>query len=274
MEPVVICGNCGARLRLKAGLLKVLKVVKCSKCGQPVPITPEMAQTAETPEAVAPTVLQSAAPKSAPNVAPPPLPPPTILDSPATLPPTVADRPSSLSRVFSCSGCGKKIALNKMIEGKKVKCKACGAITVAKEDSAPMAATVVAPTPAPATPVSPPQAASKPVPAATPIIAVSAPTPTPAPTSPQAPAPAPAPVPTPVPAGPSPETLKIRELEAQIGQLQEQIKQRELLWKQEVVQRDSAIASLKREMAAYYISEQEALHKRLADLQNRSARLS
>ena len=41
MEPILTCGFCGSKLKLKPAAVRVLKEVACSKCRRAVPIPPE-----------------------------------------------------------------------------------------------------------------------------------------------------------------------------------------------------------------------------------------
>ena len=81
MEPILTCGSCGSKLRLKPAAARVLKEVACSKCRRPVLIPPEvkaavLAAAADvqsgaqgTPGEAAPVTAAAAAASSAPTAA-------------------------------------------------------------------------------------------------------------------------------------------------------------------------------------------------------------
>ena len=102
---LLVCDKCGAKLRVRTGLIKVMKTVKCSRCGTAVPTTPKPgaapaagdpapASPPTPPPAPASTPEPAAAP--APIAAPAPVaapPPPPAAEPPAPPAPPAAPHP-------------------------------------------------------------------------------------------------------------------------------------------------------------------------------------
>ncbi len=88
---VVMCDKCGARLKLKPGMQKILREVKCGKCGNRIPTSKAMPASAAPPSIAMPKADLEAPAKPAPAPAPEKVvPPPPVSPKAATPPPPVA----------------------------------------------------------------------------------------------------------------------------------------------------------------------------------------
>ena len=83
----VDCANCGAKLKINAGLARTPAMVKCPKCNKMIPVSKDAsAPAAASPAASSPAV--ASAPPAAPAVAPAPAmtPPPVPVPEPVPVP--------------------------------------------------------------------------------------------------------------------------------------------------------------------------------------------
>ncbi len=148
----VECGNCGAKLKIRAGALRTPAGVTCPKCRKTIPI-PKGTPAPAAPETAAETIPDEAVPRVAePAVvsAPPPLPvtPPAPPAAPEAVPvpvpapatPRKAAAPIVLSHLgeqhgplsvpVKCPACQWQTKVREELIGKKIRCRQCGAVVL------------------------------------------------------------------------------------------------------------------------------------------------
>lgn len=198
------CGNCKAKLKIKANPLRMTAEVKCPKCGKPIPVGKKPAPAATVPSAAPAPAPAPAAPVSPPAPAPasstaqltPPPSPVAPPAAPATAPKAAAPivlgavtEPSAGGMINAqCPACQWQTKVAANLVGKKIRCKQCSGIILI---STPGPAPAAMPAAEPATTAVAP--------------AISEPTPAPEPPADTAPAPPPpAPMSAPHPPEPVP----------------------------------------------------------------------
>ena len=179
MELIPIeCGNCKAKLKIKAMPARMPTEVKCPKCGKPIPVG-KGAPVASAPIASAPVAPVSApvAPVPAAPVPPPPMaapipappaaasstaqltPPPKPMQPPSAPPVSsvkkaaapivlgqVPDASSGTNISVVCPSCQWQTKVSQTLIGKKIKCKQCsGIIPVSSPEQPKTAEEVIAP---------------------------------------------------------------------------------------------------------------------------------
>ncbi|MEI6167050.1 MAG: hypothetical protein WCS52_07635 [bacterium] len=162
MELIPIeCGNCKAKLKIKAMPARMPTEVKCPKCGKPIPVgkgIPAAAAPAHTPAAIpapTPSVSTQVAPPPPQPVAPAPAAPIASASSTAQLTPPpkpmqpsgapqpvssakkagapivlgqVSDSSSGANISVVCPSCQWQTKVSQTLIGKKIKCKQCSGI--------------------------------------------------------------------------------------------------------------------------------------------------
>ncbi|MEI7879371.1 MAG: hypothetical protein WCI95_00720 [bacterium] len=191
MELIPIeCGNCMAKLKIKAMPARMPTEVKCPKCGKPIPVGKgaKTASAAIPAPAAPPSPIPVAATPAVPVSTPPPIPAPAVAPASSTAqltpPPKPIQQPSVsqpanpvkkaaapivLGQVpeasnganisVICPSCQWQTKVSQTLIGKKIRCKQCsGIIPVSSPDQAteePVVAAVTTPSPEPLRPVEP-----------------------------------------------------------------------------------------------------------------------
>ena len=213
MELIPIeCGNCKAKLKIKAMPSRMPKEVKCPKCGKAIPVAPQASPAPATTPAPAPAAAPiPVSPKTPPL---PPSPPPPKPAVPAndtaqlTAPPRpvgatssasgikkpaapivisqVTETPGDITISAKCPACQWQTKVSPSLIGKKIRCKQCSGIILISAPDATESPAAAAPVPSPAPETTPPPPMTPP-----PLTP-----PEPVHPAPQSPAPSPAPPPT------------------------------------------------------------------------------
>ena len=172
MIPIPLsCGQCGAKLKVRAGGMRPLTEVKCPKCGNAIPVPKEAPP--ENAQAAGATTLPK--PEEVASVPPPQPPPPAEPKKPFVVTPGTQAGHALISA--TCANCKKEVKVPGDLAGKKVRCKGCGAAIAIPAREAQQTPPSPVPTrpspPAPSPPASPAateaQAAATPVTAAQPV---------------------------------------------------------------------------------------------------------